>query len=136
MALSALVKTKTWLLKACFLDLYFGKSHLDCHLFYQHYKDHLDKTRATSNNRTLFAAFFFGMILVLAKLKISTGIHLRKGRMFLCLGINSKLFFTKILVTLELFINSILSKLRRDSQYQRENTQDWVFYLKYLQSIL
>ena len=34
------------------------------------------------------------------------------------------------------FVDSILSKMKRDSQYQDKSVQDWATHLKYLQSIL
>ena len=34
------------------------------------------------------------------------------------------------------FVDSIWSKIKRDSQYQDKSVQDWAAYLKYLQSIL
>ena len=54
----ALVEPKEQSVKARFLDLYFGKSHLDCYWFCQQYQDHFDTARANRDNRTPFATFF------------------------------------------------------------------------------
>ena len=45
-------------LKARFPDIYWGKSHLDCHNFFQQCEDHFATASATSLNKVLFAATF------------------------------------------------------------------------------
>lgn len=47
-----------------------------------------------------------------------------------------KAFLRKNIKDSRAFVDSIWSKLKRDSQYQLEEIQDWVAYLEYLQSIL
>ena len=47
-----------------------------------------------------------------------------------------KNFLQKNLGDSRVFINSILKKVKRDSQYQDKSIQDWAAHLKYLQSIL
>ena len=47
-----------------------------------------------------------------------------------------KTFFRKNLGDSWAFVDSIWSKLKRNSQYQLEEVQDWAAYLEYLQSIL
>lgn len=44
--------------KACFLDVYYGKNHLDCYNFCQKSKDHFASGGAKSSNQILFAVFF------------------------------------------------------------------------------
>ena len=45
-------------LKARFLDIYWGKTHLKCYNFFQQCKDHFATAGATSLNRVRFAAIF------------------------------------------------------------------------------
>ena len=45
-------------LKARFLDLYYGKSHMDCYQFCQQCEDHFETAGATGPNRVSFAASF------------------------------------------------------------------------------
>lgn len=46
-----------------FLDLHFGKSHMDCYHFCKQCEDHFETVRATGSNYTLFAtSFLFGII--------------------------------------------------------------------------
>ena len=45
-------------LKAKVLELYYGKSYMDCYHFYQYCKNHFETAGATGANQTLFAAFF------------------------------------------------------------------------------
>ena len=45
-------------LKAWFLDIYHGKTHLECYNFFQECKDHFATAVATGSNRVTFAATF------------------------------------------------------------------------------
>ena len=45
-------------LKAKVLEVYYGKSYMDCYHFCQQCKDHFETAGATGTNRTPFAAFF------------------------------------------------------------------------------
>ena len=47
-----------------------------------------------------------------------------------------KAFLRKSLGESTAFVNSIWSKIKRDSQYQQEEVQDWASHLEHLQSIL
>lgn len=47
-------------LKACFLDIYCGKSYIKCYNFCQQYEDHFAIAGAKSTNQILFAMSFFG----------------------------------------------------------------------------
>ena len=47
-----------------------------------------------------------------------------------------KAFFKKSFGELTAFLNNIWSKIKRDTQYQQEEVQDWASYLKHFQSIL
>ena len=46
------------LLKARFLEIYSGKSHINCYHFCQQCEDHFKTSGATKMNYTLFAASF------------------------------------------------------------------------------
>ena len=43
---------------------------------------------------------------------------------------------TKYLGEFTIFVDNIWSKIKRDSEYQLEEVQDWAVHLEYLQSIL
>ena len=45
-------------LKACFQNLYYGNSHMNCYHFCQHCEDHFETAEATEYNRIPFAALF------------------------------------------------------------------------------
>ena len=45
-------------LKACFLDVYCGKSHIKCYNFCQQYEDYFATTEARGANQILFATSF------------------------------------------------------------------------------
>ncbi len=45
-------------------------------------------------------------------------------------------FFRKALEDSRAFVDSYWSKIRRDSQYQQEEVQDWAAHLEHLQAIL
>ena len=47
-----------------------------------------------------------------------------------------KSFFQKNLGDFRIFVDNLLSKLKRDLQYQSESMLDWASHLKHLQSIL
>ena len=47
-----------------------------------------------------------------------------------------KAFLWKNLGDSRVFVDGIWSKLKRDSQYQLKEVQDWAVHLEYLQSIL
>ena len=47
-----------------------------------------------------------------------------------------KVFFCKAFKDSRAFINSYLTKIRRDSQYELEEVLDWSTYLEFLQTIL
>lgn len=119
-------------LKARFPDLYFGKSHMDCYHFCQQCEDPFDTGRATALNRTSFAASFL-------RGSISFRWTQYKRRYKEAAPITwseFKAFLRKNLGDSRLFVDSIWSKFRRDSQYQVEEVQDWAFHLEHLQSIL
>ena len=46
------------LIKARFLDIYWGKTHLEYYNFFQQYKDHFATSGTTGPNRVPFAAIF------------------------------------------------------------------------------
>ena len=58
------VELREQLLKARFLDLYYGNSDLDYYRFCQQYEDHFDTAGASGPNRIPFAASFLRELVV------------------------------------------------------------------------
>ena len=118
-------------LKAKVPDVYFEKSHMDCYHFCQQCKDLFETAGATGSNRTPFAASF-----------LRGNINFRWHQYQKQLGGDSvpweefKAFLRKNLGDSRAFVDIIWSNIKRDSQYQLEEVQDWAFHLEHLQSIL
>ena len=74
-------------LKARFLDLYYGKSHMECYYFCQQCKDHFDTAGATGSNRTPFAASF-----LCGRISFRWHQHKRRGQVGPLPWINFKAF--------------------------------------------
>lgn len=119
------------LLETRFPDLYFGKSHMECYHFCQKCEDHFDTAGVTGFYRTPYAASFL-------RGRISFRWHQHKRRILVdrpCLGPISRLFCGRISET-HAFVDTIWSRVKRDSQYQQEEVQDWASHLEHLQAIL
>ena len=121
-------------LKARFPDLYYGKSHMECYHFCQQCEDHFDTAGATGSNRTPFAASFL-------RGRISFRWHQHKRRsqgeeVGPLSWIEFKAFLRKNLGDSRAFVDATWSRIKRDSQYQQEEVQDWASHLEHLQSIL
>ena len=114
-------------LKARFPDLYYGKSHMECYHFCQQCEDYFDTAGATRSNRTLFAASFLH-----ARISFRWQKHKRWGQVGLLPWIDFKTFLQKNLGDSQAFINTTWSRVKRDSQFQQEELQDWASYLKHL----
>ena len=118
-------------LKAKVPDVYFGKSYMDCYHFCQQCEDYFEIASATGLTRTPFAASFL-------RGKINFRWHQYRKQ----LGRVSvpweefKTFFRKNLGDSRSFVDTIWSNIKRDSQYQLEEVQDWASHLEHLQSIL
>ena len=115
-------------LKARFPDLYWGNSHQDCYRFCQQCEDHFETAGAKGSNRISFAASFLRGSVVQRWLQ-----HKRQhdGAAPMTWA-EFKAFLRKNLGDSRVFVDGIWSKLKRDSQYQLEEVQDWTAHLKYL----
>ena len=118
-------------LKAKVPDVYFGKSHMDCYHFCQQCEDHFETAGATGSNRTPFATSFL-------RGKINFRWHQHRKQLG---GVSVpweefKAFLRKNLGDSRSFVDTIWSNIKRDSQYQLEEVQDWASHLEHLQSIL
>lgn len=120
-------------LKARNPDLYHGNLHIKFYHFCQEYEDHFETTKAKSYTRVLFAALFLcgKMNFCWQQYKI----RVKQEKIALLAWDKFKAFLRKNLGDSTSFVNNIWSKIRRDSQYQYEEVQDWVSHLEYLQSI-
>ena len=120
-------------LKARFPDLYHGESHMESYHFCQQCEDHFATAGATGSNRTPFAASFL-------RGRISFRWHQHKRRNQAAEAplpwIEFKAFLRKSIGDSRSFVDTIWNKIRRDSQYQQEEVQDWASHLEHLQSIL
>lgn len=121
-------------LKARFPDLYFGNSHMDCYRFCQQCEDHFETAKATGSNRVSFSALFLrGMM---------TQRWLQHKRRLTAISPGPptwsqfKSFLRKNLGDSRAFVDGIWSKVKRDSQFQLEEVQDWAAHREHLQSIL
>ena len=121
-------------LKARNPDLYFGKSHIDCYNFCQQCEDHFATARATGSNRVPFAATFLRGTISLRWTQYMR--HYQGEGVAPITWVEFKAFLRKNLRESRSFVDSIWSKLKRDSQYQLEEVLEWAAHLKHLQSIL
>ena len=105
---------------------------MDFYRFCQQCEDHFKTSGANGPNRILFAASFLHKAVVQQwhqqKQRSQTKAPMTWAEL--------KDFLRKNLGDDRVFANSICSKFRRDSQYQRESVLDWAAHLKHLQSIL
>lgn len=120
------------LVEAQFPDLYFGKSHLEYYHFCHQCEDHFNTAGVTGFNRTPFAASFL-------RGTISLRWHQHKRRSLVdrpLPWIKFKAFLREYLGDSRAFVDSIWSRIKRDSQYQQEEVLDWAYHLEHLQAIL
>ena len=106
---------------------------MECYHFCQQCENHFATAGATGFNRTPFAALFL-------RDRISFRWHkhkLRKNQAVAPLPwAEFKAFLRKSLGDSRSFVDTIWSRVKRDSQYQQEEIQDWAFYLEHFQFIL
>lgn len=115
-----------------FPDLYFGKSHMECFEFCLQCENHFDIAGITGFNRSTVAASFL-------RGRINYRWHQHKRRTLVdrpLSWLDFKAFLRKHLRNSWPFVDSIWSRLKRDSQYQKETVSDWAFHLEYLRDIL
>ena len=107
---------------------------MECYHFCQQCEDHFDTAGATGSNRTPFAASFL-------RGRISFRWHQHKRRsqgeeVGPLSWTEFKAFLRKNLGDSRAFVDATWSRIKRDSQYQQEEAQDWASHLEHLQSIL
>ena len=108
-----LAEPQEQLLKAQTLEIYWGKSHMECYHFCQQCEDHFKTSGITGINCTPFAALFLR-----GSISIKWAEHkCRHESATPITWSDFKTFLQKDLGSLQAFIDSIWSKFRRDSQY-------------------
>ena len=118
-------------LTARFSDFYYKKSHIECYYFCQQCKDHFNTAGVTRSNRTPFATFF-----LCGRISFCQHLYKCQGQVEPLPWINFKAFLRKNLSDSQVFVNMTWSRVKRDSQFQQKEVQDWVSHLEYFQSIL
>ena len=120
------------LLKAQFPDLYYGNLHMDCYQFCQESEDHFETAGAKKPNRNPFVALLLYGLVTQRWIQ-----HKRRRNGAVAMTWPEfKEFFRKNLGDFRTFVDSVLKKVKRNSQYQDKSVQDWAALLEYLQSIL
>ena len=102
-----------WSLKAKVLEVYYGKSHIDCYHFCQQCDDYFETIGATGTNRTPFVVFFF-----CGSISVCWTQYKRRYRGKELIPITwtvFKAFLRKNLGQSKSFVDSIWKKLKRDS---------------------
>ena len=113
-------------------ETYSGKSHMDCYHFCKQCKDYFETSDAAEINCIFFAAIFLR-----GPISLKWAQHKRCHKCATPITwLKFKAFLRKDLGSSQVFIDSIWSKFRRDSQYQLEEARNWASHLQHLQSIL
>lgn len=121
-------------LKARFPEVYTGENHMDCYNFCQQCEDHFATAGAKGPNRITFAASFLR-----DRINFRWQQHKRKLDAESLAPITwdeFKAFLRRSLGDSRAFVDSFWQKIKRDSQYQQEDVQDWAAHLEYLQAVL
>ena len=108
-----LLKPQKRPLKAWFSDFCKGKLQMNCYHFLQQYEDYFDITGAIDKNCTSFATLFFHKSINIWW----TQYKLRYGGLVPISWPKFKRFLCKNLGNFRTFVDSIYSKLMKDSQY-------------------
>ncbi len=107
---------------------------MECYNFCQQCEDHFATCGTTGPNRIPFAVSFlrdqinFRWQQQKRKLKAENLVPISWDEF--------KTFLCKALGDSRAFVDNYWTKIKRDSQYQQEEVQDWVVYLEYLQAVL
>ena len=104
---------------------------MECYHFCQQCEDHFDTAGATGSNRTPFAASFLR-----GRISFRWHQHKRRGQVGPLPWIDFKAFLRKNLGDSRAFVDTTWSRVKRDSQFQQEEVQDWASHLEHFQSIL
>ncbi len=118
-------------LKARNPDLYYGNLHMECYYFGQKCEDHFHTARAKRHKRVLFAASFLKNRIVYhwQQYKAST----KRNQAVPLFWEEFNAFLRKSLGESNVFVGSVLSRMRGDSHYQLKESQDWAPHLEQLQ---
>ena len=107
---------------------------MECYYFCRQCEDHFETAGATGHKRVPFAASFLR-----DRTNFRWQQHKRWEERDRAASLNwdkFKAFLQQSLGESTAFVNSIWSKIKRDSQYQQEEVQDWASHLLHLQSVL
>ena len=121
-------------LKARNPNLYYGHLHMECYYFCRQCEDHFDMTGAMGPKRVPFAASF-----LCNRVNFWWQQHKtleEQNRVDPLTWDKFKAFLRQSLGESTAFVNGIWSRIKRDSQYQQEEVQDWASHLIHLQSVL
>ena len=121
-------------LKARNPDLYYGSLYIEYYYFCWQCKDHFDTTGATGHQRVPFAASFVQDRINFRWQQHKTQVE--RDRVASLTWDKLKAFLRQSLGESTAFVNNIWGKIKRDSQYQQEEVQDWASCLRHFQSIL
>ena len=107
---------------------------MECYHFCRQCEDHFETAGAKGHKRVPFAASFLRERINFRWQQHKT--RTERDRANPLTWDEFKAFLRKSLGESTAFVNSIWSKIKRDSQYQQEEVQDWASHLEHLQSIL
>ncbi len=115
-------------------DLYYGNLHIECYYFCQQCKDHFETAGVKSHKRIPFAASFLKARIFFYWQQYKNKI--KHDRATPPSWQEFKAFFQRNLGESTAFVDNIWSKIKKHSQYQLEEFQDWAAYLEHFQLIL
>ena len=121
-------------LKARNPDLYYGSSHMECYYFCRQCVDHFDTAGATGHKRVPFAASFLRDRINFRWQQHKTQVE--SDNAVPPTWDEFKAFLRQSLGESTSFVTNIWTKIKRDSQHQQEEVQDWASHLQHLKSIL
>ena len=121
-------------LKARNPDLYYESSHMECYYFYWQCEDHFDTAGATGHKRVPFAASFLRDRINFRWQQHKTQVE--SDNAVPPTWDEFKAFLRQSLGESTSFVTNIWTKIKRDSQHQQEEVQDWASHLQHLKSIL
>ncbi len=115
-------------------DLYYSHLHMECYYFCQQCEDHFEVAGSLDHKRVPFAAGFLKARILNRWQQNKT--WMQRNRLAPMTWDEFKAFLRKSLGESNAFVGHVWSKLRRDTQHQLEEVQDWAAHLEHLQSIL
>ena len=107
---------------------------MDYYYFCQQCKDYFETARVKVHKCMPFIAPFFCGKINFCWQQQKLGVEQERANFIT--QEQFEVFVKKSLEDSTLFMDNILNKIKKDSQYQQEEVQDWAFHLKYPQFIL